>query len=141
MLCQAQARTRDRLLRKPAESAVRFILYAQDPKGGGWRYRPGQPGDTSVLGWQFCALLAAQEANIRLPQQTFLGVDTFLNSVRANQGASYGYDRPGGAEVTRLATTAIGLYCRTYRGWKRDHPQLKEGVERIAANEPSAKTR
>jgi hypothetical protein len=137
VLCEAQRRTRDKLLRKPAEAAVKFILYAQDPKGGGWRYLPRQPGDTSVLGWQFSALVAAQEANIRLPSQTLLGVDAFLNSVQANQGASYGYDQPGGGEPTRLATTAIGLFCRTYRGWKKDHPQLKEGVERIAASGPS----
>jgi len=48
-LCEACARTRDRKLRDPAQQAVNFIVYAQDLKGGGWRYQPHQAGDTSVV--------------------------------------------------------------------------------------------
>ena len=49
-LCEAYAMTRDAALKDLAQGAIDFIVYAQDPKGGGWRYMPGQPGDTTVTG-------------------------------------------------------------------------------------------
>ena len=56
-LCEAYAMTQDPELRKPAQQAIDFICHAQH-SAGGWRYYPGQPGDTTVLGWQMMALRA-----------------------------------------------------------------------------------
>lgn len=58
VLCEAYAMTHDKGLYTPAQQAINFICYAQDPIGGGWRYSPRQKGDTSVVGWQ---IMAAQE--------------------------------------------------------------------------------
>jgi len=49
-LCEAYAMTHDKSLYDPAQAAVNFICYAQHPVGGGWRYEPRTPGDTSVVG-------------------------------------------------------------------------------------------
>ena len=62
VLCEAYAMTRDRGLLQPAQMALNYISYAQDPVGGGWRYQPKQPGDTSVFGWQFMALKSGHMA-------------------------------------------------------------------------------
>jgi hypothetical protein len=35
------------------------------------------------------------------------------------------------------ATSAIGLLCRMYFGWKKDNPALARGVERISQRGPS----
>ena len=43
-------------LRAASQLALNFIMRAQDPGNGGWRYQPRKGGDTSVLGWQVMAL-------------------------------------------------------------------------------------
>ena len=54
-LCEAYAMSRDESLQSAAQLAIDFICHAQH-EAGGWRYFPGQPGDTTVLGWQLMAL-------------------------------------------------------------------------------------
>ncbi len=126
-LCEAYAMTRDRRLRIPAQAAINFICYAQDPVGGGWRYSPQQPGDTSVVGWQFMALKSGHMAYLAIPPKTIKGAINFLNSVQTDSGAYYGYTSPGRGP----ATTAVGLLCRMYTGWKHEEPALGRGVEAL----------
>ena len=65
VLCEAYAMTGDQQFRTPAQKAVEFIQRAQHIKGG-WRYRPGEAGDTSVLGWQLMAIQSARAPNLGL---------------------------------------------------------------------------
>jgi len=58
----------------------------------------------------------------------------FLDSVQANNGAHYGYTDPAAG---REGTTSVGLLCRMYLGWKRDHPALQQGVKWISDRGPS----
>lgn len=133
VLCEAYAMTQDRGLAGPAQLAVNFISYAQDPVGGGWRYSPKMPGDTSVLGWQLMALKSAHMAYLNVPPQTIRGATNFLNTVQVDSGSAYGYVDPGRG----LATTAIGLLCRMYLGWKHDDPALQRGIEFLSQQGPS----
>ncbi len=126
-LCEAYAMTRDRGLRIPAQAAINFICYAQDPVGGGWRYTPRSPGDTSVVGWQFMALKSGHMAYLAIPPKTIKGAINFLNNVQSDSGAYYGYTSPGRG----AATTAVGLLCRMYTGWKHEEPALGRGVEAL----------
>ena len=125
-LCEASAMERgDRELLRIALEATRFIEKCQG-RDGGWRYRPrDRRGDTSVVGWQVMALQSAKAGGISVRPSTFSDAKKFLNSVEANDGVYYGYMRP---EVRRPTTTAVGLLCRMYLGWRRDKPQLKKGV-------------
>lgn len=116
-LTEAYAMTEDRQLVAPAQALVRYIVLAQDPQGGGWRYFPRSPGDTSVVGWQLMALKSAQLAYLEVPPQTLDGVTKFLDSVARENGAGYGYMTP--LQGTP-ATDAVGLLCRMYLGWPRD---------------------
>ena len=107
---------------------LRFIQAAQDPVGGGWRYRPRQSGDTSVLGWQMMALLSGHLAGIKIHDQTLIQASRFLTSVQGNSGATYGYTAPGQSP----ANTAIGLLCRMYLGWGKNIPALNHGVDTLS---------
>jgi hypothetical protein len=132
VICEAYAMTRDENLKDFAQAAVDFICHAQHPEGG-WRYLPGQPGDTTVTGWQLMALKSARMADLRVSYDVLYRVTQFLDGVEADQGAQYGYQT---AEA-RPATTAIGLYCRMLTGWYHDHPALKRGVAYLDQHGPS----
>jgi len=132
-LCEAYALTRDKKLLSPAQASLNFIAHAQDPVGGGWRYQPRQPGDTSVTGWQLMALKSGHAAYLQVSPSTVRGATKFLDSVQAGNGAYYGYTTPG----KRWTTTAVGLLCRMYLGWPRDRAALKEGVKYLSAQGPS----
>lgn len=133
-LAETHAMTRDRRLRNEVGKAVRFIVAAQDPKKGGWRYRPGIDSDTSVVGWQLMALKSAQAARVRVPPQTFVGVSQFLDSVADEDGAKYGYTAP---QTNRPSTSAIGLLCRMYLGWDHDTPALEAGIQDLVRRGPN----
>ena len=57
-LCEAYGLTGDKQVGVAAQKAVNFIVKAQNAADGGWRYYPGDAGDTSVFGWQLMALKA-----------------------------------------------------------------------------------
>jgi len=135
-LCEAYAMTDDRLMMRPAGRALQYIVSSQDQIGGGWRYTPGQPGDTSAVGWQVMALKSGHLAYLRIPPETIVGASRFLDSVQFDAGAAYGY-LPGYTE-TRPSTTAIGLLCRMLMGWTRDDAGLAAGVKTLAIAGPSS---
>ncbi len=132
-LGEAYAMTDDPSLKPVAQGAIDFIVYAQDPKGGGWRYTPGEPGDTTVTGWQLMGLKSGQMARLSVPSPTIYMVRRFLDSVQYEDGSQYGYlDR-----LPRKTTTAVGLLCRMYTGWRRSHPGLQRGVVYLSNWGPS----
>ena len=133
VLCEAYAMTNDSGLLQPAQLSLNFIVYAQDPIGGGWRYRPRQSGDTSVLGWQLMACKSGHMAYLKVPRKTFLNASKFLDFVQEDNGAMYGYTVP--ARLGR-GTTAVGLLCRMYLGWKHDESALREGIEYLHKEGP-----
>ena len=132
-ICESYAMTKDRWLLRPTRAVLSYICYAQDPIGGGWRYRPRQAGDTSVVGWQLMALKSGYMAGFDIPAGVAEKAGLFLDTVQRNGGSAYGYTSPGQGE----ATTAIGLLCRMYLGWKRDNPALERGVRMLSKRGPS----
>ena len=135
-LCEAYAMTHDKNLLVPAGAAINFICYAQDPSGGGWRYQPRDRGDTSMLGWQVMALKSGYMAGLTIPPATVRKASQFLDSVQDAGGATYGYLDAKGPKTD--ATTAIGLLCRMYLGWKKDNPTLQRGIQWLSKRGPSA---
>jgi hypothetical protein len=133
-LCEAYGMSKDPTLRPYAQKAVDYILYAQDHTSGGWRYFPGQAGDTTVTGWQLMALKSAQMAGLETSSQAFFLANKFLDSVQSDKGAAYGYITPGEGN----ATTSVGLLCRMYLGWSRNHPALTTGVVSLDKLGPSS---
>ena len=132
-LAEALGMTKDEMLVRPVRDAVRFIVTAQDSYGGGWRYLPGQAGDTTVTAWQLAALKSAALAGLEVPSPTFDGVCRFLDRVETQGGAAYGYQSP----QARPCTSAIGLLCRMYTGWDREEV-LDRGLAALAKPGPAA---
>jgi hypothetical protein len=127
-LCEAYALTGDKETKEAAERAVKYLIFAQDPAGGGWRYVARQPGDMSVTGWQLSALHSARLAGLDVPAETFDGAKKFLDKLETEKGDGYGYTT---ASVGR-ATTAEGLLGRVYLGAKSDDPKLQPAFDTLA---------
>jgi beta-lactamase regulating signal transducer with metallopeptidase domain len=133
-LCRAYGQSRDETLAAPAQAALDFLVEAQDPVGGGWRYGPKQPGDTSVLGWVFPALASGRAAGLRVDLLAIAKVRNFLDSMAADGGETYGYAAAGQGSPT---VRAIGLLVRSRTGWKADDDRLVRGAARVVATAPT----
>jgi hypothetical protein len=133
-LAECFAMSRDPALKPPTQAVLNYIMEAQDSAGGGWRYHPGQAGDTSVVGWQVMALKSGFMGGIQVNPLVVTKAGAFLDSVQSEEGARYGYLDKSSASDTR---SAVGLLCRMYMGWKKDHPAIEKGVAILAKRGPT----
>jgi hypothetical protein len=133
-LCEAYGMTQDPKLRAPAQKALDYIVKAQHAPSGGWRYRPNQPADTSVVGWQLMALKSGEMAGLSVPPKAFEGVKRWLASVEANRptGGLFGYQ----SAIPTPAMTAQGLLCLQYLGARRDEPRMQAGTDYLLKHLP-----
>jgi hypothetical protein len=135
-ICEAYGLSQDPNLRRPAQLAVNFIVSAQH-SAGGWRYSPGQAGDTSVVGWQVMALKSAQMAGLDVPEVTMRKAQRFLDEVCETGTQGYSYI---GNRAPTPTMTAVGLLCRQYlQAWGPKNANMINGVDNwIKKNPPSA---
>jgi RNA polymerase sigma factor (sigma-70 family) len=119
-LCEAYGATADSVLKGPAQRALDFIVQAQH-EGGGWRYAPRQPGDTSVTSYQVLTLVAGRTAGLTVPDETLTRAGRYLDSVVSQDGCTYGYV-PGSPGTPTM--TAAGHLCRLLLGGKTDDKNL-----------------
>jgi len=109
-VCEAYAITGDERLEPMARKAVQYTLSMQHPSDGGWRYRRGDTGDTSQLGWQLMALKSAELAGIEISATTWTGVERFLRRVRRGPAGGLAAYRPEGPASQTM--TAEAMFCR-----------------------------
>lgn len=133
-LSEAFAMSGDTRLQQSIQRAVDFTLDAQDPSGGGWRYKPRDAGDTSQLGWQLLALKSAQLAGIDVPEETRRRAWEFLNSV--SSGDHYGLAAYRPSERPSRPMTAEALLCRLFLGLQPDHPLSREAGDFLLGELP-----
>jgi len=139
-LCECYGMSNDKTVRTAAQAALNFIMEAQDPVGGGWRYTPKQAGDTSVVGWQIMALKSGQMAYLTVNPATLEKAKAFLKSVSSGTtgsigGGRFGYTSNAGATPT---LSAVGLLCCQYLGVPKDDPAMVEGTAFLMQHQPSA---
>ncbi|MEM8679754.1 MAG: hypothetical protein AAGF97_10420 [Planctomycetota bacterium] len=120
-LAEAYAMTGDTEVRDALRAAIAYSVRCQDRYSGGWRYRPGESGDTSQLGWQVMALTSARRAGIRDGDQCLAGIRHFLDSVSSGSAGGLAAYRPGGAPTRSM--TAEALVCRWCLGDVEAHVQ------------------
>jgi hypothetical protein len=139
-LGEAYGMTRDPSLQDPAQRALDFIVAAQNPSEGGWRYSPGRGSDTSVSGWQLMALKSGELAGLQAPQQTYQRVQSWLDGAQARTNpALYAYRPKATQDHQRLPSrvmTAEALLMRQYLGWKRDNATMVAGADYLLGHLP-----
>jgi hypothetical protein len=139
---EAYALTKDKRLEPIVRAAVGYSLAVQHPTDGGWRYRPGDTGDTSQLGWQVMSLKSAQLARLSVPEATWTRVDRFLRRVQRGQAGGLAVYRPEEAHPSR-PMTAEALYCRQLTSGRPDGglstAALDEAISMLAKEPPSAR--
>lgn len=129
-LCEAYGLSQDERLREPAVRAIRFIVDAQNTQTGGWRYEPGDAGDTSVFGWQMFALRSARLGGLDVPRNVLKGCKAYLDEAATDSSrVTYSY-QPGRRPTPVM--TAEALLARQYLGWPRDFPALVKGAAHVA---------
>lgn len=136
-ICEAYGMTKDSQLQEPAQRALNFIMFAQHPEFGGWRYQPRLDGDTSVVAWQIMALRSGAVAGLNVNIDTIRKASRFLDSVQTADGYFYGYrtshDRRS-SEI--LVTTSCALLCRIYMGMQRTDPRLLHAISQFEKHGP-----
>ncbi|MBM3965997.1 MAG: hypothetical protein FJ308_13185 [Planctomycetes bacterium] len=148
-LCEAYGMTRDEELREPAQRAIDFLVYSQDPLAGGWRYTPRVGSDTSVTGWGMMALKSAELSGLNVPKETYAGISRWLNSSEASARERYLYRYNWQANTPqtqhgRIPTpvmTSVGLLMRLYLGWRRSNPDMVRGADWLLERKPSLGTK
>ena len=132
-LGEAAAMTRDPLYGQAAIQGARFVAAAQNRVTGGWRYAPGEGGDTSVLGWQVMALYSVSRLGVAIPAGTRRGALRWLARVgRGRHGMLAGYQK---ANPTRTMT-AEALFSRLLLGQHLGRAQRKEAAGYLRPPDP-----
>ncbi|HEX3870493.1 MAG TPA: hypothetical protein VHV77_08660 [Pirellulales bacterium] len=113
-LSEAYAMSGDERLLKPVRDAISYTVNAQNRVLGGWRYRPGDAGDTSQLGWQLMALKSAEQGGIPISSATRQRMVRYLGSVSSGTYGGLASYRP--SERPTRPMTAEALVCRQFLG-------------------------
>jgi hypothetical protein len=139
---EAFALTKDERLEPIVRAAANYSLALQHPTDGGWRYRPGDTGDTSQLGWQVMSLKSAQLAGLDIPDANWTKVDRFLRRVERGQAGGLAVYRPEEALPSR-PMTAEALYCRQLTTGRSEGglsaAALDEAINSLAKEPPSTR--
>lgn len=125
-IAEAAGMTGDSTLMDPVERAADYIVRARSRSPGGWRYEPGQPGDTSVLGWQVMALKSARNAGVVVNPVAFSAARDWLESVStAEHPGLYAY-QPGHSPTHSM--TAEGMFIQQLLGRSANEPRMVESA-------------
>lgn len=149
VLCEAYGMTQDPSLKEPAQKALNFIVAAQHPDRGGWRYAPQVGSDTSVTGWMMMALKSGELAGLEVPEETYVKIRSWLDKSQASERERHLYrynplapntpEQRHGRQASKTMT-AVGLLMRLYLGWRRDNPNMVKGADYLAENLPALGT-
>jgi hypothetical protein len=133
-VCEAYAMTGDLKLKNAVKNAVDYIWLARNRNVGGWRYEPGQVGDTSVLGWQIMALMSAKRAGFFVPAEAFEMARHWLDlsSTPARPGL-YAY-QPGQRFTNSM--TAEGMFIQQLSGRDRNENRMIDSADFLMQHLP-----
>lgn len=134
-LFELYQQTKDKNVLRLAQGAIVYIQQSQDPVGGGWRYAPRQPGDTSVTCWQLRAIGLAKNSGVVVDPRTLALAMKFLDSVNSADRLSYGYTSPPRNKFS--SRTPNGLLSRLEAGWDNKHPEFLASSKTITDHGPS----
>ena len=134
-MAEAYALTHDAAVREPLLRAVKYTLAAQDPRGGGWRYRPGDAGDLSQFGWQAMALRSAERSGLRIEPIVKQRMAQFLDSCATGPSGGLARYRPFEGPPSPTMT-AEALACRLLLKMRRPAAAQYEARAMLLNNLP-----
>lgn len=114
-LAEALASTDDERLVRGVQRGVQFLVDRQHRSDGGWRYKRGDSGDMSQMGWVIMALRSAELGGIQIQPTVWTNIERFVRSTRRGNSGGLACYQPTGP-VSRTMT-AESMYCRQILGW------------------------
>ena len=148
-VCEAYGMTHDSKLRVPAQRALDFIVSAQHPDLGGWRYAPGVAADTSVSGWMLVALKSGELSGLAVSDAVYDGVRKWLDhaSFRPEKPHLFRYNPYAGdspqqrhGRVPSRAMSAVGMVMSLYLGTSPGDQRYQDGMEQLERFPPQLGT-
>ena len=133
-LAESYAMTADAKLGDPVQRAASFIYRARNPQAGGWRYDPGQAGDTSVLGWQVMALKSAARAGVPVPENAFAHARAWLDRVSKDSDPGLYSYQPN--EGVTASMTGESLFVQQLLGLTPTEPRMLQSVDFVLDHLP-----
>jgi hypothetical protein len=133
-MSESFAMTGDSRLAGHVARAAEFTYDARSRADGGWRYDPGQAGDTSVLGWQVMALKSAQMAGVPVPEDAFAVAKEWLEKVSTRRAPGL-YSYQPGMEPT-ASMTAEGMFTQLLLGLDPAQARQQMSVDFVLQNLP-----
>ena len=134
-LAEAYTMTLDNGLRDALLRAAQYSLNAQDVRGGGWRYEPGDPGDLSQFGWQAMMLKSVERSGIKIPIEVSRRMRRFLDSCSAGTYGGLATYKPKEGRPSDTMT-AEALACRLMLNYPQTLEARKEALDMIMSNRP-----
>jgi hypothetical protein len=147
-LCEAVGMTGDEIVKPAAERACGFIVAAQHPERGGWRYTPRSDADLSVSGWMLVALRSGQLAGLTIEGKPLDGVRGLLDAATAPAAAGrpvYLYNprkpdqRP--SQSSTACMTALGTLMRLHTGSTASDQRVVDAAKALETAVPAYGTR
>ncbi len=145
-LCESYGMTQDPELREPIQKAIDFLLEAQHPERGGWRYSAQYGSDMSVTGWAMMALKSGQLANLDVPEKCFTGIRRWLDKCQGSGSEPHLYrynpyapntEEQRHGRTPNKTMTSVGLLLRLYLDWRRDNEHMINGAKHLSENLPA----
>ena len=135
-LAEAALMTHDPRCTAAAINGAQFIVAAQNGPSGGWRYIPGEQGDTSVFGWQVMALHSAEQLGYSIPEAARRGALHYVHlASQGRRGMLAGYQAGTGPTAPM---TAELLFCRMLLAQDLSDADFKEATDFLARQPPSS---
>ncbi len=126
-LCEAYTLSQDHNLLAPARKAVDFIVDAQNPETGGWRYEPRKDSDILVTGWQYLALKSARLAGIEVDDAVFERADKWIDVCEEGERSGL-YSYQPGYKHRSGTMIATGMFSRQLAGIPPREPGMKKSA-------------
>jgi hypothetical protein len=145
-LAEAYGMTGAEAVKGPAQTAIRFLVEAQNP-GRGWRYSKNcGDSDTSVTSWAVAALRAAETAGLGLSRKSYDGAKAWFVEVTDEAYYKVGYTAKGTGKVVvqghnedwdnHETLTAAAMVGRFRIDATRQDPALEGGAKLLVADLP-----
>jgi hypothetical protein len=136
-LCEAAQMTGDKKITEAATRGAGFIVKAQSRESGGWRYLPGEYGDTSVFGWQVMALHSARQLGFEVPEKTRRNALRYVTLASTGRNRALAGYQPG--HGPSQAMTAELLFARMLLGDELTDEGQREASAYLTQRLPDAR--